>query len=269
MSLEDNLDSICNFDDLGDLMKSAGISVVKPSDAPTIDHHDVSIADRDSYDIDDLLPLGGPVPNHHKGHGGSRDLRPPTATVTNRPPNNNRSADDCLICCSPLHMKVTLTCQHSFCYGCIKGQILRLQRGHTMTCPLCLTPMAAHLYHAIKRNPHRSDQIEVARECLGTPEVSWFYAGHHGGYWHYDPVNNAAIEALYQRYLQLEDISRDNRLSICGMTRIFNFDQMVQINEFNHNDREIKRVEKSDMRSFIESGQVKGLAGYQVKFDST
>ena len=72
------------------------------------------------------------------------------------------------------------------------------------------------------------------------------------------------IENLYQKHNNGQDISQLNRLSICGMTRIIDFDQMVQINDYGGNIRAIKRVEKDNIDEFSRKNKIKGIAGYQV-----
>ena len=47
------------------------------------------------------------------------------------------------------------------------------------------------------------------------------------------------------------------------MTRIYDFDDMLQINEYNNGERRIKRVEKKDIELFMSKARVKGLSGYK------
>ena len=67
---------------------------------------------------------------------------------------------------------------------------------------------------------------------------------------------------MYQKYILFSGGVPTNRTSICGMVRIFDFDNMLQINEYNDNARHIKRVEKKDIYKFMETELVKGLSGY-------
>jgi hypothetical protein len=250
-----DLDGLIDFGDFGDLLKKSGITVSdmnKSQDNPVID--DSSDKHDDSSDKhDDESKLDFPKDNKQKKKSlGSPDSK------------NAENTGECVICYNPLYMKLTLPCGHFFCYGCIKGQILRLKQSQNACCPLCNQMISDKIKDKIKKNPHLLKSIEIDKKHLENLDAYWFYSARQkGDWWSFDVSASKEIEVLYQRYMKDEDVS-DCNLSICGMTLSFDFDDMLQINEYSGGSRKIRRVRKCDIDNFMSNGSVKGLAGYKA-----
>lgn len=178
---------------------------------------------------------------------------------------SEKDLDNCLICCNPLYIKLTLPCAHNFCLNCIKGQIVRLGYKQSAKCPLCNQLISDDLKYKIKNKPHLLKSVEVKTTYFENLDAYWFYSDRSGQYWwSFDIPSSTEIENLYKKHSNDEKISKLNRLSICGMTRIYDFDRMLQINDYNGNTRHIKRIEKNNIQSFIDQGKIKGLCGYKA-----
>lgn len=238
-----NISDLVDYDDLDELLKQSGILITSS---------DTKESKKSSDD----------------NNGASQKvLQDPFATAINDPiqpeVKSEKNLDNCLICYNPLYMKITLKCTHSFCFNCIKGQIIRQTKSQPINCPLCNQPIANQMIELIKKKPHLLDSIEIQPSYLDNLNAYWFYSSRDRSWWSFDIPSSVEIEALYQKFLKNEDISKSNRLSICGMTRIYDFDDMLQINEYNDNTRRIKRVEKKDIEIFMKKNKVKGLSGYK------
>lgn len=175
--------------------------------------------------------------------------------------NKEKELDDCVICFNPLYMKLTLPCNHLFCFSCIKGQLVRLSRHQTAKCPLCNRPLSAQLVSQIKKNPKTLQNIVIDNSHKDDRDGYWFYSGRQNGWWAFDITSNESIENLYQKHQKGENISHMNSLSITGMTRIFDFDRMLQVNNYNQSSRKIKRVDKTNIENFRKTQSIKGIAG--------
>ena len=185
------------------------------------------------------------------------------------PPPQNIDDGKCGNCHEPLYMKVTLPCGHEFCFNCIKGQIIRLKKSQTASCLSCYQPLSKQVKDKIISRPQQLNTIEFDRSELDKLDVYWFYSSRGKGWWSFDIPSTKKIELIYQKYSSGENITSkgtgEDVISICGMDRIFDFHSMLQINDYNHNSRQIKRVEKADVDDFMRQSEVKGLAGYRDK----
>jgi hypothetical protein len=246
----DNLDDLMDFSDLGDLLQQSGIQISTATDPNAVANAQPPSTSSTSDPTDPFAQL-------------MTQFQP----LSVKP----KDLDDCLICCHPLYIKVTLACGHEFCLGCIKGTLLRL--GHTQSgeCPCCFQPISDQMKTQIKKNPQQlapSGFIKVEDSYLKDLDFYWFYSSkQRGQWWAYDIASAQEIETLYQESL-LDNQVGQNNLSICGMVRVFDFDGFWQVNEYNQGRRKIKRVSKANIQSFLSSGQVKGLAGYKHQFDA-
>jgi hypothetical protein len=175
----------------------------------------------------------------------------------------------CRLCSNLLTMKVKLHCGHEFCLGCIKGQLLILKRSQQASCPYCHSPMPNHMKKTIQKNPQ--NLVEFERSSLDQLDVYWFYSSRDRQWWSFDIPSTLEIEKHYRDYARNHDLGADKifwkspRLQICGMTRIFDFASMLQVNDYNQSSRCIKRIEKADIERFMSSGMVKGIAGLRDK----
>ena len=285
-----NLSDLADFSDLGDLLQNSGIQI------SSLDSQSGSKAPiapvssgLDSASSSSSGPILSPQPlikhsSHIQSHYNSSHIQshynsssvppkaqsqmkvvPPVSTSSVGPQQSLNDIDNCLLCYSPMYMKVKLHCGHEFCLNCIKVQIIRLSSHQPATCPYCNQSLPDSVKNQIKKNPEKLVEIQIDQKCLNEQEVYWFYASEQrGNWWSYDLSSSQEIEGLYQRHIKGEDISQSNYLSICGMTRIFNFDRMLQINEYKDKTRRIRRIEKQNVGHFLKSGVVKGLSGCKV-----
>lgn len=167
--------------------------------------------------------------------------------------------DKCLICLNKLSMKVGLCCKHEFCLNCIKGYLIRSKQNN---CPYCDAEIIKDIVMKIKNNPNGLSGLNVDKSKLVSMDVVWFYSNRLGNeWWFFNTSDIEILEDLYAKYSKGEDISQINSVSICGMTRRYDFVNMMQINDFNQAKRKIKRVMGKDMEEFCRDNKIKGISG--------
>ena len=72
----------------------------------------------------------------------------------------------------------------------------------------------------------------------------WIYSAYTGnGWWYVSPQTNEHIEKLYQLWVQQQDISMYNHLSLNGGDFKYNFEKMCQINRYTKTNRTIRRLD--------------------------
>lgn len=250
-----NLDALGDFGNLDKLLSDNGIVISNGHGDP---------------ESEDGIPLVDEDQEIESNH------TPPEPTLPISTPFDNKvivpeiksvnGLDNCFICCNPLFMKVTLPCRHEFCFGCIKGQIIRLSRNQSATCPLCNQQISSNFTDKIKKNPNTLANIDVSKSHIINQKSYWFYSGRNNGWWSFDIPSTNSLEILYQKHKKGEDISQLNKLSICGMTRIIDLDQMIQKNEYGGSTRRIIRVTESKIQKFMERHKVKGMSGYSMNY---
>ena len=151
--------------------------------------------------------------------------------------------DICAICLQPIKLIFTLSCNHSFCYLCLKESLMK----SCNTCSLCRHPIDnsiiehAKTSHTIDMNNHTS---------------KWLYSGRNDGWWYYDTETSTDIERGYQQFL-LDPTNSTINITVLGKTYTINFTEMTQRSLFNV--RDIKR------ESDVDKSQIKGIAGLQLK----
>lgn len=174
---------------------------------------------------------------------------------------------ECSICCTPLKTPITLPCNHTFCYLCIKTT---LQTTGNYACPLCRS--------SVPRDTLENASTIISDLEVRTENYAWMYEGRKGGWWFYEAEHNAQIEETYQKYLSAlerspvynnpyhdlleEDLSVSDScddyeqctINICLKSYTIDFAEMTQISEEGYS-RKIKR----ESNFVLENG--KGVAG--------
>ena len=183
-----NIDDLYDFGNLDELMKQSGIVITNASStAPKtkeIKHEDKTEEDDEKVASDlstssklDLGEKKKPKPTSPKV---KKILPDPFADVMGDPMQpevkSEKDLDNCLICCNPLYMKLTLPCGHCFCFNCIKGQIIRSGRSQPIKCSVCDKSLPDHFIDKIKKKPHLLDSIEFNPSYLENLQAYWFYA---------------------------------------------------------------------------------------------
>lgn len=271
-----NIDDIVDFGDLGDLLKSSGITVStdkKIANDDNVDKKDNDLHQQKKASSDTNNTQQDPFANALAGFNQSTA---PTASFTSNTKDSshddksitqntqkNKSLDDCIICCNPMYIKIALPCKHTFCFSCVKGHVLRQSFHQKVTCPACTQSLPDWFKHTIKHNPHKLVSMETQKTMMRSTDVFWFYSGSNGGWWAYEQSNNKDIEAIYQDYLNYVNTNQ-SMVTICGQNYSFNFDKMVQLNLKTGGYRRIKRVEKQFLDKFTTTNTVKGLAGLKM-----
>lgn len=148
----------------------------------------------------------------------------------------------CPVCQDSLTHPLTLPCDHTFCYLCIKGVFARKR-----LCALCRQPIPEHY---ILKPPGNS---ELSSSSLRKPEFCWLYEAKNGGWWLYEERISSVIEEAYQ------DKKEFIKLQISGFTYVVDFKSMVQFREERPNRRRC-----IDRRLLTGEEEVKGIAGIPV-----
>lgn len=143
--------------------------------------------------------------------------------------------EECPICYEHLINPITLACNHTFCYLCVKATLLR----GNYSCPMCRAVVdESYLENAKTAVKHVTNQ-----------DVVWMYAGRTDGWWCYQSDHSSQIEQAYQENRKTFDIY------ILSILYRINFEALTQLNTANGAIRKIKRVTHPEPTS------VKGVAG--------
>ncbi|XP_054152924.1 E3 ubiquitin-protein ligase rnf146-like [Oppia nitens] len=161
---------------------------------------------------------------------------------------NNYPMTCCPICMSRPVFAIRLSCDHLFCYLCVKGVVTN---GNNR-CPLCRRDIDRD---DIIRPNFVSDVRNSDRPSDFFRSHQWFYEGRRGtGYWAYDHFNGQLLEQAYT--------TADRKLCeimISGVVYCVDFVRQIQYQKDNISR---KRRIKRDLLSNIESTDgVKGIAG--------
>ncbi|MFH4974067.1 hypothetical protein AB6A40_000776 [Gnathostoma spinigerum] len=188
-------------------------------------------------------------------------------------PEEDTTSEQCPICFCEFSVKTTLpSCQHSFCFLCIKGVALR--HG---TCPICRTCIPRRLFRnpclqrstgTVEPNHSRKlrlrcyisspDQAKKRKEC---DAPHWFYRASTSGWWQYEKRHESEIEEAYQR----NDCSID--LVISGYLYCIDFITMSQYrkntNECTNTNANVRAIKRLDVGADVSSlgGALRGIAG--------
>ena len=140
----------------------------------------------------------------------------------------------CAICQDKRLHPVTLPCEHTFCYLCIKGVFVR--QG---VCALCRQPIPSDAI----THPKAPSTL-VSQDTETSPQ--WVYEAKGGGWWLYEERISSELEKSYQ------SSATEIQIQISGFMYVINFQRMVQY-----------RREKPDRVRRIQRGNehIKGVAG--------
>ena len=182
--------------------------------------------------------------------------------------------EDCSICLQPHLQPIKLSCNHVFCFLCIKGVTVN---HHQNACPMCRCPIPPEYLE----NPDLS-AVKLSKRAFSDEEgiCRWFYSGKKG-WWQYDERTSENINQAYDLFVSkqepqlkrkkknakgsVNDNSRKGlyEIMIAGFIYIVDFYNMAQYRKGNpHKKRKIKRET---------TGQIidcKGVAGLR-KTDKT
>ena len=205
---------------------------------------------------------------------------------------NHNDIDDtedkeCAVCLQSCLQPVRLSCNHIFCFLCIKGVTI----NHSQTkCPIC----RGNISKDDLTNPY---VIPVSSKCLkrklsdeGETKYKWFYSGVSNGWWEYDQRTTQDINKAYELFTSKKDASKpkkkrrkraskdgddieeklclksmpSNEIMIAGVVYIIDFINMIQYRKSNpKKKRQIKR-ESDDVVV-----DCKGVAGLKKKEQET
>jgi len=153
-------------------------------------------------------------------------------------------ADICCICLDNFKLPLLLSCQHKFCYLCIKA-VYHL----TAKCPLC-------------RNNINNDSIEKVSltSSFKLPDITWIYSSRDNNWWLYESSIANEIEIAYQQYLKDITNKKVTSISIMDKTYQINFEQMIQY--YQNCKRKIKRLVNTNNNDKL---FIKGIAGIKME----
>ena len=155
---------------------------------------------------------------------------------------------ECPVCaCSPVH-PVKLSCNHIFCFMCIKGWVARDPR-----CAMCREPIPAEYVEdplLVKVTQEKS----VTEENPEHDEWVWFYEGRSGGWWRFEERISADIEKAFTKNPKPESIL----VFIAGFQYTIDFSTMKQYRQqYPNRTRGIKREKLSNMSE----EEIRGVSG--------
>lgn len=156
---------------------------------------------------------------------------------------------DCCICTENIELPYKTTCNHNFCYPCIKTSFM----FGNLECPLC----RKSLPNDICDNAESDITIDTKNYC-------WIYSGRNEGYWYYTQDLNEIIEKSYIKYLD-DPLQNLFDVMILNKKYIINFDDMVQIRSDNMNIiRKIVRIDENNISQY----NIKGVSGLKVNIQN-
>lgn len=211
------------------------------SDAISLgDDEMVVVADSEDSDTTEPLPKSqSPKPESNDGEGDPK-------------------GDPCIICQEDIQNPIKLECNHTFCFSCIKGSMIKSGTD----CPLCRKALSKDYKHMIFKAPEKLCQkILVSLDSQWT----WIYSGKNCGWWYFEPKASEELENLYDLYTKGQLTANSNQVTICGYVYRFDFSSMEQINTQNGAIRHIQRLSVNDLTEFKKSNQIKGICGIKVK----
>ncbi len=88
--------------------------------------------------------------------------------------------------------------------------------------------------------PYWKNQCQVD---VNQVKYVWIYSGVRNGWWFMAPNINTQVEALYQRWVEKDNIDSDNHICTGNNDFKYNFDKMCQINRLTQTNRTIQRLD--------------------------
>ena len=157
----------------------------------------------------------------------------------------------CLVCKRDLVLPYTTSCQHTFCYLCLKAKFEWAQ-----VCPECGSVLPMDIYEDAK--------MPTTHSHSDPNGPVWLYQGRESGWWKYDPITNQQLEKDYQHQLATET-PVSTTIKIMNKSYLVDFVTMTQTptpSIFGGISRMIKRVvDPSSAKDLL----IKGVAGLQIR----
>ena len=197
---------------------------------------------------------------------------------------------DCAVCLQPCLQPIKLSCNHTFCFLCIKGVTMNHSQ---MRCPMCRGSITQEDLEnpnlvCLGKNSLKRDLVEVEEQ-----KYKWFYSGATSGWWEYDERTTKDINDAFEIFTTASEKqdskkpkkkrrkqkpTKDNQqnddksypqtgsceMMIAGALYVIDFINMAQYRKCNpKKKRQIKRESKGN-----EVVDCKGIAGLR-KIENT
>lgn len=108
----------------------------------------------------------------------------------------------CKICNRQLKHKITLNCDHAYCFGCLKSHC----KNNGLFCPQCYKEIPKNTLNATSDDILNSKYIN---------NIYWLYSsGYNSGWWCYDIKSNLRLEAIYSDFIKINTINSSNDIGI-------------------------------------------------------
>jgi hypothetical protein len=168
-------------------------------------------------------------------------------------PINEKVNDDvCSICLEKPQTRVNLSCNHKFCYLCLKETV---KHGGNV-CPMCRADIPQDFAE------NAAESIENMNDVNYIYPFRWAYSGRTDGWWFYQEDHNDIIEKAWQEFKK--DGYSHVIITVCSTNYTIDFSVMLQIHGGLHGvmnlgycptARKIKRMEN------VMLTHTKGVAG--------
>ena len=152
---------------------------------------------------------------------------------------------ECAICLDNCLNGVRLSCNHVFCYLCVKGSA---QQSNNR-CPVCRRPIANDYFE----NPDLIEEIDI-KTVPSVEGMQWQYEGRNG-WWLYDSRHSRDIEKAFAAKEPSVEVL------IAGFVYVIDFQQMIQFRR--HQPNRIRRIRRHP----IDPNITKGVAGLRTNFN--
>ncbi|CAG2110201.1 unnamed protein product [Medioppia subpectinata] len=148
----------------------------------------------------------------------------------------------CAVCMSSPVFPIQLSCEHIFCYLCVKGVV---NNDNTSKCPSIDA-------NVLKHPKFVANGVNSCDRPVGAFDtIQWFYEGRKGtGFWAYDHSNAVILEEAFINDQKMCEIT------ISGVIYCVDFVRQIQYQKYQTSR---KRSIRRDLLSNIESA--KGIAG--------
>ena len=205
------------------------------------------------------------------------ESNPKSENTADRNSSDNWTSEDCAVCLQRCVQPIKLSCNHIFCFLCIKGITLNHQK---YSCPICrhtitLKDLSNPDLLCTSNNARTALKRALSKE---EDEYHWFYSGANG-WWEYDERTTEDIDKAYSIFTSSKDKGSpkpkrkkknskqknvDNsdcstfEIMIAGAIYIIDFKNMIQHRKgFPMKKRQIRK----EIRGYVVN--CKGVAGLQ------
>ena len=192
--------------------------------------------------------------------------------------------EDCAVCLQPCLQPIKLSCDHIFCFLCIKGVTVNHQQH---SCPMCRSKIPpGYLDNPDLIYACSSKNILKRTSSNEKTQYKWFHSGAKG-WWEYDERTADDIDRSFDVFISQKDKQTPNpkkkkknkkpstntttdiamcEILIAGVMYIIDFDNMIQYRKGSpHKKRKIRREIKDQV---IDCKGVAGLRKHDKKLDT-